>query len=77
MTSASVQNRKDVKYTNEKLFVWVHGEKGPAPQIWNKDLEEAYGGKRNKPLFRVSIGDSDATLEELVAKYPAPVVQES
>lgn len=69
-TSVVEPDKKPVKYTDKRTFGWVRGTRGPIPQVWNKDFDEAV--KRHKIYFSVLVEDPKLTLDELIALHPCP-----
>lgn len=72
-TSVSPPGKKEIKYTDKRVFAWVWGERGPVPQVWNKDFDQGHnGGKGKKIYLRAEVDDPKLTLDELIAMNPLP-----
>lgn len=72
-TSISPPGKKDIKYTDKRVFAWIWGEKGPVPQLWNKDFNDCHNGGKNKKIyFKVDVDDPKLTLDALIVRYPRP-----
>jgi hypothetical protein len=59
------------------LFVYVRGMRGPAPEKWPEPIIDM-AGKELPALIKHKLTETESklSLEQLVAKYPPPVMGE-